>query len=306
MYTHNVKDISTRKVILTSLTVNIIDILTNLVIAILTGSMVMIVETIQGVADFISVALVYIGFKKSQSSPSALYPLGRGREIYFWTLLASLFMLGITATMSFYFGFQRFLHPEPVENLFLAYSILVLSILTNGYSLSLGVKKLKSSTSGQGLVKLFFKSNYIEIKTTLVSDLIGTSVAVCGLLSLIFLKYTGDLRFDGIGAMAMGMLLGMLSFILILGSKSFLIGRAATREVHARIKESVDKFPEVQKITELKTIYIGSEKILVLLDLNFENKLSTDKIEKLVQDIKKTVEADNPEVSEIQVELNDL
>ncbi len=296
-------EITAKKVILTSILVDIIDIVTNVVIAIVTGSIVMAVESIQGFADLTAAVLLYVGFKKSLKNASPSHPLGYGREIYFWTLISSLIMLAFTATITFYLGFLRFLHPQNIDNIFLAFGVLVFSILTNGYALSLDVRRLSSNTSKWKIFKSFFHSEHIETKATFVLDLMGTSVAVFGLLSLVILKITQDNRFDGIGAMIMGAVLAILSFMLFAGAKDFLIGRSAPKGTTKKIEGVISEFDQVRKIRKLQTVYEGSSKLLLLLDLHLVDDLTTDQIEKLTEDIKDEIKKEVPVVFNIQIEI---
>ena len=57
----------------------------------------------------------------------------------------------------------------------------------------------------------------VETKTTFTLDLMGTSASFLGMVALGIYAVTGDLRFDGLGAMAIGLTLGIFSFSLILG-----------------------------------------------------------------------------------------
>jgi cation diffusion facilitator family transporter len=297
------QEITAKKVILTSILVDILDIITNVVIAIVTGSVVMAVESIQGFADLTAAVLLYVGFKKSLKNASPSHPLGYGREIYFWTLISSLIMLAFTATITFYLGFLRFLHPQDIDNIYLAFGVLVFSILTNGYALSLDVRRLSSNTSKWKIFKSFFHSEHIETKATFVLDLMGTSVAVFGFLSLVILKITQDNRFDGVGAMIMGSVLAILSFVLFAGAKDFLIGRSAPKGTTRKIEDVISMFKMVKKIRRLQTVYEGSSRLLLLLDLHLENDLTTDQIEKLTEDIKDEIKKTVPAVFNIQIEI---
>lgn len=297
------KELPVKKVILTSLFINIIDIVTNAVIAALTGSIVMVTESIQGFADLTAVGLVYIGFVRAHRTATATHPLGFGRELYFWTLLSSILMMVFTATITFYLGFLRFINPQQIENIYLAYGILVLSIATNGYALSLDIRKLSENTSKWQVVKNFFKSDHIEVKTTFTLDLMGTSIAVCGLISLIFLKYTGDLRYDGLGAMIMGVVLAILAFTLFSGAKDFLIGKAAPKNINKKIKDIVFKFDEVKEVKNLHTVYEGSSRLLLLIDLHLKDGLSTNQIEKLTHEVKDEIRKELPIAYNIQIEI---
>lgn len=73
-------EISARKVILTSFVVDLIDIFTNVVVAILTGSMVMAAETLQGLADITAVGLLIVGLIRST------HPADKDHPLWCWIL----------------------------------------------------------------------------------------------------------------------------------------------------------------------------------------------------------------------------
>ncbi|KKR74572.1 MAG: Cation diffusion facilitator family transporter, partial [Candidatus Curtissbacteria bacterium GW2011_GWD1_40_8] len=100
--------ISAKKVLVTSFLVDLLDIAMNLAVAIITGSVVMLAELLQGIADLTAAGFLLIGLKRSEIPADKTYPFGHGREMYFWTLLSSDVMLAVTAGLSFYFGFRRF------------------------------------------------------------------------------------------------------------------------------------------------------------------------------------------------------
>lgn len=298
-------DITAKKVIITSLVVDVIDILTNTVVSLLTGSMVMTAETLQGMADITAVGFLFIGLIRSNRPADKAHPFGYSREIYFWTLISSIIMLGFTASLSFFLGLQRFLHPESLDNIQWAFVVLTIAIFTNGYALSLDVKRILGKRSLTQLISIFVQSPQIETKTTLILDLMGVGAAMVGLGSLIAYKVFADPRLDGIGAMGIGLILGLLSLFLIFGVRDLLIGKRASKEVEKNIRKFALSFPEVKEIVDLKTIHTGTSHIFVNLDVNLENKLTTDKIEKLVDNIKKKIKKNLPSDMEIQVELKE-
>ena len=66
------------------------------------------------------------------------------------------------------------------------------------------------------LHKTFINSPLIEVKTSFILDLIGTIASTLGLTALLIYKFSGDLRFDGIGAMVTGITLAFLSIFILL------------------------------------------------------------------------------------------
>jgi len=136
------QNLSLRRIVFTSFAIDILDLVTSIIVAWLSGSVVMFTQALEGFTDLISSGFLVIGLKRSLRKEDKLHPFGYGREIYFWTLISALVMLGSTAVLSIYFGYQRFIHPHPLLDLPLAFIVLVVSIFTNGYGFFLSYKRL--------------------------------------------------------------------------------------------------------------------------------------------------------------------
>lgn len=297
--------ISAKRVILTSFTVDLFDVGSGLLVTILSGSIVMLAETMQGLTDLVASGLLIIGLSRSTKVSDKKHPFGHGRELYFWTLISSLIMLGITSTLSFYFGWQRFLNPEPVSHIYLAYLILGITMMTNGYAFWLSLKRLTGKESKWRIWNIFFKSPLVETKATFVLDLMGASASFLGLLALIGYKILGDQRLDGLGAMMIGVVLAVFAFLLIMSVKDLLVGISVSDETKIKIIQAATRIKEVNKVINMRAAHIGPEQMLINLDVNLRDGLETDQIEDLTEAIKKQIRKEIPEASMIQIELNE-
>lgn len=297
------RKISAKTVVVASFLVDVLDIVLSIGVAFLTGSVIMLTEALEGVSDLTSSGLLLIGLKKSSQKADRTHPFGYGREIYFWTLLAALIMFGVTSTVSIYFGWQRFLHPHPVDNLIVAQIVLLIAFFTNGYAFFLSYKRLLRKRSMKQIIKIFYKSSLVETKTTFILDLMGTVAAFLGMVALLIYRITGDVRYDGIGAMVIGVALAFLALLLVMGIRDLLVGRSASHETEAKIKKAALLVEEVNDVLDLKTLHVGSEKLLVNLEVHMKNNLETDEIEKLMDQIKEKIQEEVPSVKYIQVEL---
>ncbi len=85
--------ISERRVLVTTFWVDLLDVALNLTVAILTGSVVMLSEFFQGLADLTAAAFLMVGYKRSKKKADKLHPFGYGKEIYFWTLISAVVMM---------------------------------------------------------------------------------------------------------------------------------------------------------------------------------------------------------------------
>lgn len=194
--------VTAKKVILTSFFVDLLDIVIGILVAILTGSMVLLAELFQGASDLLSSGLLIIGLK-------------RRKEILMWSGLSALSMLLFASSLSIYFGYQRYQNPEEIRNLTLAFCALLFNFVSNAYAFYLSVKRIEG---GRGMINIFrdFKTSKLFLtKNTFVLDLMGMSAALVGLIALLIYKFTGNLKFDGIGAMGIGVVLGLLSIDLM-------------------------------------------------------------------------------------------
>lgn len=297
------RNISTERVIITSFLVDLTDVLTSFVVAFLSGSVVMVAQVLEGVADLTASGFLLIGLIRSKKPSDKNHPFGYGLEIYFWTMLSAVLILGLTSTLSFYFGWQRFIKPVLISNIYLAFIILGLTAVTNGYALSLSTKRLLRGRSIFQIGKIFIRSSLVEIKTSFVLDLMGTLASIFGFLSLIFYQVTGNLIFDGLGAMIIGLLLAIFGVVLVISMRDLIIGRSASAETEDKIRQATLTQPEVKKVLDLKTLHIGSEKLLVNAEVNLKSDLTTKDIEEITDRIKEDIKREVPQVKHIQVEI---
>lgn len=298
--------ITSKKVILTSFLVDVLDVILNLILALISGSVVMLTEVLEGFSDLVSSAFLMIGFYRSMQGEDKTHPFGYGTEIYFWSLLSALVMFGLTSTLAFYFGWNRFFNPQPIHSSGLALSVLIITTFTNLYAFLLSFLRLVKKRPLRHIFRIFFRSSLVETKTTFTLDLMGTASAILGSISLGVYFFTGDGRFDGLGAMIIGVTLAILAFFLIMGIRELLIGKSAAPETEAKIKKAALEIKEVDGILDIKTMHIGTEKLLVNLFVHMESGLGTRELERLIDKIEDRVRKEVPSAKYVQVELESV
>lgn len=295
--------ISIEKVVATSFIVDVSDVVLNLFVAFISGSVVMLSQAMEGAADLIASGLLLVGVIRSKRPADRKHPYGYGREVYFWTFISGLVTFSFTACLSIYFGFQRLFNPEPIEHLLLVYVTLIITIATNGYSFSLSSRRLLGVKGFSKITEVFQHSALIETKTTFVLDLMGTVASIIGLIALLIYGLTGDSRFDGIGAIAIGISLAFFAYFILKGAKELLVGQSASIETEKKIIKAALSYSQVVKVLDLRTILIGPNKLLVSLEVHLKDNLHTDEIEVLIDKIERKIRKQVPEATHIQIEL---
>jgi cation diffusion facilitator family transporter len=297
------KKVTSERVVVTSFLVNISDVLINLMVTYFSGSVVVFSQALQGMADLVSSGFLVIGVKRSKKPADGKHPFGYGRELYFWTLVSALVTFTITAGMSFYFGLVRFLKPEKIDNIALAYAALIFALFTNGYSMTFSLRRILGKSPLSAFKTVFPSSVLLATKKAFLLDLMGMLASLLGLTALVLYSITGNFRFDGLGAMIIGVTMGLLATTIIKGSKELLVGRSASGEIENSIKKTVLSFKNVEDVLDLKTIYLGTEKLLVNLEVHLTDRLTTDEIELLIDRIERKIKSKVPEAVSIQIEL---
>jgi len=295
--------ISILRVALTSFVVDISDVGLNLLVAMLTGSVVVVTQVIAGLADMTASGLTVVGVVRSKKPADKKHPFGYGREVYFWALLSGLFMFMISAVASFWFSWNRFVNPHIVNNLWMAAVVTLVGVVTNGYALTLAVRRLLKHREFSKLAYVFLNSSLIETKTALVMDLTGTLSSALGLVALWLYSFTGEPRYDALGGMAIASLMAILAFALLLNVRELIIGRSTSGENEERIMKAVLEVAGVIKIVDLRTLIIGSEKLMAHVEVHVEDGLTTDEIERLIDKIQKHVSEKVESVKLVQVEI---
>lgn len=299
------QQVSPGKAVWTSFIVDLGDIILNVIVMLATGSVIMLAEAFEGLSDLVASGLLLIGLRNAKHRPNKKHPFGFGKSLFFWTLISAIVMLIFGAGLSIYFGTQRLLHPEEIKKIPFAFGALCISIFTNGYALSLSTRRLLEKEKFTKIFRIFLTTTHVETKNTFILDLTGTASAIVGLISLTLYQLAKIQHFDAVGAILIGILIAVSSVMLIMGVKDYLVGKTASADTEESIKKAVLKSKEVTKIFELKTMYIGSEKLLVHLDIKVQ-LVNQEELHQAIETIKKRIHKEVPIVYFIQVEIRKI
>lgn len=297
-----IKSISARKVVMVSFLVDLLDVFTNLIVALLTGSAVVFGEMAQGIADSIGSALLVVGERRAARPRDAEHPLGYAREAFFWGLLSAVAMLVIGAGLCGWRGFQQLLHPEPLQVPFLAVAVLTLAVATNGYAVSLSGRKLAAENGG--LNAIFRNLSQPLVKSAFLRDIIGTFTSIVGLCALVLYQIFDLLIFDAIGAIVAALFMLAGSLVLMAQARALITGRALPEKDLRQLREAILADSKVEAVNQLAAIYAGASEVLVDVDLDLSEALDTSEIESVLDSLEVRVRKILPGVERVRVLLN--
>lgn len=295
--------VSAKRTIVTSFLVDLGDIALNVTAMVITGSVVLLAEALEGGSDLVASGLLLIGLRLSNRRANKQHPFGFGKALFSWTLLSALVMLVFGAGLSFYYSLQRFLEPHDIRHIGVAYITLCISILTNGYGVSVSIRRLLDGHPLKGLKKILVDSSNVETKNTFILDLTGASAAVIGLIALVTYQVSGIKYCDGLGGMMMGVIIAVTSIVLIWGVKDYLAGKSASAEIEKKIREAALEVKHVKDVLELSTMYMGTKKLLLHIDIEVNKSTTAEGVGEIIGVLKKAIQKEVPIVSTIQVEV---
>lgn len=263
----------------------------------------MLTQGLQGLSDLVTGGILFVGVKRSRRKADEQYHFGYGREVFFWVLMAGIIMFLGTGSMSVYFGWQQFTDPTPLTNIWLALGMLIFGFCTNGYAFSLSVRRLRRLHHNYSWWHQLLRSSVVETKAAFLTDFLGTTAALFGFVAIGLYVLTGNPMFDGLGSMIIGLSMMCIAFLLVRDVRDLIVGRAVEPEITERIIGATQSVKGVTSVLDLRTMYLGSAKILVILEVHMHDRLNTDQIEMITDNVKAVVQENVPEVHHIQVEV---
>jgi cation diffusion facilitator family transporter len=291
-----------RSLVVLALIANMLIAVMKFVAAAITGSAAMLAEGFHSTADSGNQLFLLRGAAVSRYAPTAAYQFGRGKEIYFWSLMVAVFLFVGGAVVSFYEGLERFRHPEETTNL--AWSLGVLAA-AGFFEIVIAfwpaVKEFNHRRGSRQVWRALRESKDPALMVVLFEDsaaVLGVFIAASGILMG---EWTGNPRWDGAASMSIGVLLAVVAFLVAFEVKSLLIGESASRQVRSEIRAAVLSHPNVESIGRLLTMHMGPNDIVVNLDVDFTDISGRD-VEAAIDEIEASVRTVVPQVTQIFVE----
>jgi cation diffusion facilitator family transporter len=224
----------------------------------------MLAEAIHSVADTGNQALLILGGRKSRRPPTEEHPFGFGHERYFWAFLVAVVLFTVGSLFALYEGYDKLRHPHELESPAWAIGVLVIAIALEGFSLRTAViASNKVRRKGQGWWSFVRRSKTPELPVVLLEDVGALCGLVFALAGVTLAIVTHNPRFDALGSIAIGLLLGVIAVVLGREMRSLLIGEAAGRRDVAKIRDAVRGTEGVRRLIHLRTQHLGPDELLV-------------------------------------------
>jgi cation diffusion facilitator family transporter len=241
--------------------------LTKFTAAALSGSSAMLAEGVHSVVDTGNQGLLLYGLRRALRPANEAFPFGYGKEVYFWSFVVAIQVFTVGAGLALAKGAYQLLHPQPLREAALNYAVLGVSALFEGATWLFALKEL-SRTKGKWTYLQAVRHGKDPSRFMVLfedaASLLGLAIAAAGLAAG---QLTGEVRFDGIASILIGVVLAVTALWLAYETKGLLIGESANSEVVKDIRRIAGALGGVREVREILSMHVGPSYIIVCLSI---------------------------------------
>ncbi len=228
----------------------------------ITSSSSMLAEGVHSLVDSGNQVLLLFGGRSARRAATPEHPFGFGRDRYVYGFLVALMLFSAGGLFALYEGVEKIRHPHHLDDPIVAIIVLLVAIVLESFSLRTAVgesRQFKGNDSWFGFIR---HAKNPELPVVLLEDTAALVGLLFAMLGVGLTMATGQPVWDGIGTCLIGALLIAVAVILIVETKSLLVGEAAAPAQLRQIETGLNG-PGVERIIHLRTMHLGPDELLV-------------------------------------------
>lgn len=293
---------SSKTVIMTAFSGNLLIALVKFVVALVTRSSALLAEAVHSSADTMNQVLLFVGLKKAAKQADELHPFGFSGEAYFWSFIVAIILFTSGAIFSIYEGVQKLRHPAPVAYLPLALLVLCVSMIAEGVALRVAFRKINIERGKTGLIAYLRQTKKAELVVVFLEDTAALTGLAIALAALLLEHFTGILFFDGLASVLIGALLAVTALLMGNETKSLLIGEGADPALLRKIRLQLLREESISRVIHIRSLHLGAEDVLLAIKAEFNPQLNTRQICNLINGMEAEIREHHPVIKKIFIE----
>ncbi|MEO7365674.1 MAG: cation diffusion facilitator family transporter [Sphingomicrobium sp.] len=266
-----------------------------------TGSSAMLTEGVHSVVDSTNQLLLIWGRRQSKKPADKYHPLGYGRELYFWSFVVAVLVFALGAGVSIYEGILHIAKPEHAVSPLIAYAVLLIAFLLEGWSTLEAFREFKAAKGKVGWIEAIRRSKDPASFIVLLENGAAMAGIVAAAVGLMLSQLTGDPFYDGAASVVIGLILGVTALVLAKESKGLLIGEAADPELVRGLRKLAAEKAGIVGVGHVITIHSAPDQITAMVNVDFLNSISAGDVERIVHEIEVEAHKQWPEVRRLFV-----
>jgi cation diffusion facilitator family transporter len=296
----------TKKVVVAALAGNVAIAVCKFAAAYLSHSTSTLAEAVHSLADTGNQALLLVGMRLAARPADERFPFGRASERYFWPFVVALMLFSVGGAFAVFEGVHQMMEAVagPTRGFGWSYGVLGLSLFFESLSFRVAWAEFRKVARGRPLRKVIFGTRDPTIPLVLAEDMTAIIGLGLALLAIAVAQLTGQTLFDSLGSILIGLLLASVALIIARITHGLLIGEGATPEDQARALVLAESVPEVNAVTQLLTMHLGPEVVILAMKIDFRSGLDAAAIEDVTNRIEALIRADLPQMRKIFIEVD--
>jgi cation diffusion facilitator family transporter len=264
--------------------------------AAVTGSSAMLTEGVHSVVDSTNQLLLMWGRRQAKKPPDKYHPLGYGREIYFWSFVVAVLVFALGAGVSIYEGIIHIAHPEPAVSPLIAYAVLLIAFLLEGWSTLEAFREFKAAKGDLGWFEAVRRSKDPPSFIVLLENGAAMAGIIAAAIGLALSQLSGDPFYDGAASIVIGAILGITSMLLAYESKGLLIGESADPELVKGLRELACGKAGIVGVGHVLTIHSSPDQITAMMNVDFRDTITAGDVERIVREVEREAHQKWPQV----------
>ncbi len=266
------------------------------VAAFITGSSAMLTEGVHSVVDSTNQLLLMWGRRQARKPPDKYHPFGYGRELYFWSFVVAVLVFSLGAGVSIYEGIIHIAEPEPAVSPYVAYAVLLVAFLLEGWSTLEAFKEFREAKGQLGWFEAIRRSKDPPAFIVLLENGAAMAGIIAAAAGVLLAQLTGNPFYDGAASVLIGLILGVTAFLLAYESKGLLIGEAADPDLVRDLRRLASGKPGVVGVGHVLTVHSSPDQITAMINVDFDDKILAGEVERIVCDVELEAQERWPEV----------
>ncbi len=260
-----------------------------------TGSTAMLAEAVHSLADCSNQGLLLLGLARSRRPADGDYPLGHGREIYFWSFIVALMLFSMGGMFSIYEGMHKLAANTPLKDPWIAVAVLLLSLVAESVSLAKCLDQVNAARGGQSLWRWFRQTRQSELLVVLGEDIAATLGLGLALLAIAVAMASGNPVYDALGSIVIGVLLLIVAFGVGVETKALLVGQSAAPALRRDIGDFLSARTEIAEVLNLITLQQGDD-VVVAIKARMAEQVAAPALIAAINDCERALRAAFPQV----------
>ena len=267
----------------------------------ITGSSAMLTEGVHSVVDSTNQLLLMWGRRAAKRPADKLHPFGYGRELYFWSFVVAVLVFSLGAGVSVYEGIIHIAHPEPAVSPLVAYAVLLVAFLLEGWSTVEAFQDFKKAKGRTGWFKAIRTSKDPPAFIILLENGAAMAGILAAAIGLFLSQLTKNPFYDGAASVVIGTILGFTALLLAHESKGLLIGESADPVLVEHLRDLACDQPGVVGVGDVLTLHSSPDQVTVMMNVDFRDSILAGEVERVVCKIETEARERWPQVKRLFV-----